>query len=84
MCEESAMADGNSNNGFLYFLVGALCVAVAVGGFFIFGNSGTSSSTAQAPAAASAPATPTVTKNITIEKTEPTRVIERAPAGDHR
>ena len=74
------MADGNNNNGFLYFLVGALCVAVAVGGFFIFGNSGTSTpSTAQAPAAASAPATPTVTKNITIEKTEPTRVIERAP-----
>ena len=60
------MADGNNNNGFLYSLVGALCVAVAVGGFFIFGNSGTSTpSTAQAPAAASAPATPTVTKNIT-------------------
>jgi hypothetical protein len=34
------MADGNSggNNGMLYFIVGALCVAVAVGGFFMFGG----------------------------------------------
>ena len=34
------MADGNSggNNGMLYFIVGALVVAVAVGGFFMFGG----------------------------------------------
>jgi hypothetical protein len=34
------MADGNSsgNNGMLYFIVGALCVVVAVGGFFMFGG----------------------------------------------
>ncbi|MBV8392029.1 MAG: hypothetical protein JOY81_02495 [Alphaproteobacteria bacterium] len=71
------MADGNNGgNGVLYFMVGALCVAVAVGGFLMFNNAGTSSpSTAQAPAAstAPAPAAPTVTKNITIEKTEPRR-----------
>ena len=34
------MADGNSggNNGMLYFIVGALVVAVAVGGFILFGG----------------------------------------------
>ena len=34
------MADGNAsgNNGMLYFIVGALCVAVAIGGFFLFGG----------------------------------------------
>jgi hypothetical protein len=34
------MADGNSggNNGMLYFIVGALCVVVAVGGFIMFGG----------------------------------------------
>jgi hypothetical protein len=34
------MADGNSggNNGMLYFIVGALVVAVAVGGFLLFGG----------------------------------------------
>lgn len=34
------MADGNTggNNGMLYFIVGALCVVVAVGGFFMFGG----------------------------------------------
>ena len=33
-------ADGNSggNNGMLYFIVGALVVAVAVGGFLLFGG----------------------------------------------
>ena len=77
------MTDGNSGsgNGVLYFLVGALCVAVAVGGFLMFHGTG-GSSVAQAPATASAPAAapaPTVTKNITIEKktVEPTRVIEQ-------
>jgi hypothetical protein len=64
----------------LYFLVGALFVAVAVGGFFMF-RGGTGSSVAQAPAAATtAPApAPPVTKNITIEKTtiETPKVIER-------
>ena len=32
------MADGNtgSNNGMLYFIVGALCIVVAVGGFLMF------------------------------------------------
>lgn len=72
------MTNGNSGgNGALYFLVGALCVAVAIGGYLMFNGAG-SSSVAQAPApAASAPA-PTETKNITIEKkvVEPTRVIE--------
>ncbi|MBS0550203.1 MAG: hypothetical protein JSR24_20795 [Proteobacteria bacterium] len=78
------MTDGNSGsgNGLLYFMVGALCVAVLVGGFVMFGGggmTGSSPSTAQAPAAAStpAPAAPTETKNITIEKktVQPTRVI---------
>jgi len=33
------MADGNSGgNGMLYFIVGALCVVVAVGGFIMFGG----------------------------------------------
>ena len=34
------MADGNSggNNGMLYFIVGALVVAMAVGGFLLFGG----------------------------------------------
>jgi hypothetical protein len=69
------MADGNNGNGLLYFLVGALCVAVAFGAVVIFGGvvSSTAPSTAQAPAST----TPTVTKNITIEKTEPAPVIER-------
>jgi hypothetical protein len=72
------MADGNggNGNGALYFIVGALCIAVAVGAFFMFGgNVGGGSSTAQAPAAA--PAQPT--KNVTIEKTviETPKVIER-------
>jgi hypothetical protein len=69
------MADGNGGNGGLYFIVGALCVAVAVGAFVMFHNSGAGPSTAQAPAAA-----PTTTKNVTIEKkvVEPTKVIEHA------
>jgi hypothetical protein len=79
------MDNGNSGsgNGMLYFLVGALCVAVAVGGYFMFnhagGTTGGSASVAQSPApAASAPA-PTETRNITIEKkvVEPTRIIEQ-------
>ena len=52
------MAEGNSGssgNGMLYFIVGALCVAVAVGGFFLFGGQ-TGPTQAAAPAAASAPA----------------------------
>ena len=34
------MAEGNTggNNGMLYFIVGALCVVVAVGGFIMFGG----------------------------------------------
>jgi len=65
------MADGNGGNGGLYFIVGALCVAVAVGAFFLFGGriGGGGPSTAQAP---SAP-----TKNVTIEKIETPKVIER-------
>ncbi len=74
------MAGGNGN-GALYFIVGALCIAVAVGAFFMFGgNMGGSSSTAQAPAAAPAAAAPAQpTKNVTIEKTviETPKVIER-------
>ena len=32
------MADGTSTgNGMLYFIVGGLCVVVAVGGFLLFG-----------------------------------------------
>jgi hypothetical protein len=77
------MTNGNSGgNGMLYFLVGALCVAVAVGGYFMFHGGSTFSSVAQAPVAApSAPAAvPTETKNITIEKKTvetPKVVIER-------
>jgi hypothetical protein len=72
----------------LYFLVGALCVAVLVGGFMMFGGAtlpGSTQSTAQAPASAPAPAAaPTVTKNITIEKktVEPTRVIDHPERRD--
>jgi hypothetical protein len=79
------MADGNGGNGGLYFIVGALCVAVAVGAFFMFGGNTSGPSTAQAPAAApvAAPAQSTTTKNVTIEKkvVEPTKVIERT---EHR
>ena len=78
------MSDGNGGNGVLYFLVGALCVAVAIGAFFMFGGANLGTSTAQAPApAASAPAAstaPTTTKNVTIEKVEKIetpKVIER-------
>ena len=60
------MADGNGGNGGLYFIVGALCVAVAVGAFFMFHGGSAGPSTAQAPATASAPAP---TKNVTIDKT---------------
>jgi hypothetical protein len=79
------MTNGNSGgNGVLYFLVGALCVAVAIGGYFMFSGAGTS--VAQVPATTtSAPApAPTVTKNITIEKktVEPTRVIEHPDRRD--
>jgi hypothetical protein len=75
------MDNGNSGsgNGLLYFLVGALCVAVAVGGYFMFNGARGPAAVAQSPAtAASAPA-PTETKNITIEKktVEPTRIIEQ-------
>ena len=44
------MADGNSggNNGMLYFIVGALCVAVAVGGFILFGGNMSGPSQAKA------------------------------------
>jgi hypothetical protein len=67
------MADGNSGNGGLYFIVGALCVAMAIGAFFMFGGH-LGPSTAQAPSQATAPAP---TKNITIEKIETPKVIER-------
>jgi len=69
---------GGSSNGMLYFMVGALCVAVAVGGFFMF-RGGTGSSVSQAPAASTAAPAPTVTKNITIEKQtiETPKIIER-------
>jgi hypothetical protein len=74
------MADGNGGNGGLYFIVGALCVAVAVGAFFMFGgNLGQSTAQAPAPATqAAAPAAPI--KNVTIEKVEKIetpKVIER-------
>jgi hypothetical protein len=74
------MADGNGGNGSLYFIVGALSVAVAVGAYFMFSGSTVAPSTAQAPTTAAAPAQPT--KNVTIEKTviETPKVIER----DHR
>jgi hypothetical protein len=80
------MSNNNSGSGMLYFLVGALCVAVLVGGFMMFGGAtlpGSTQSTAQAPASAPA-AAPTVTKNITIEKktVEPTRVIEQPERRD--
>jgi hypothetical protein len=77
------MADGNSGNGGLYFIVGALCVAVAVGAFFMFSGSNVGPSTAQAPAAAPAAAPAQPTKNVTIEKKviETPKVIERT---DHR
>jgi hypothetical protein len=74
------MTNGNSSgNGILYFLVGALCVAVAIGGYFMFQGAGSSSSVAQAPAAAASAPAPTETKNITIEKKtiETPKVIER-------
>lgn len=69
------MADGNGGNGGLYFIVGALSVAVAVGAYFMFSGNTIGPSTAQVPAAAPAE----TTKNVTIEKTvvEPPKVIER-------
>ena len=77
------MANDNSGNGTLYFLVGALCVAVAVGGFIMFHGTGGSSvaqAPASAPSTAAAPAPPE-TKNVTIEKIETPKVIERV---EHR
>ena len=75
------MTNGNSGgNGTLYFLVGALCVAVAVGGYFMFHGGSTFSSVAQAPASATAAPAPIETKNITIEKKTvetPKVVLER-------
>jgi hypothetical protein len=77
------MADGNNGNGALYFIVGALCVAVAIGAFFLFGGN-LGPSTAQAPGAASAPApaapAAAPTKNVTIEKIE----VERPDRRDRR
>ena len=70
------MSDGNGGNGVLYFLVGALCVAVAIGAFFMFGGH-LGPSTAQAPAAPSTASAPAPTKNVTIEKIETPKVIER-------
>jgi hypothetical protein len=70
------MANGNSGNGMLYFMVGALCVAVAVGGFFMFHGAG-GPSVAQAPATTTAAPAPTVTRNVTIEKIETPKVIEQ-------
>ena len=73
------MADGNGGNGGLYFIVGALSVAVAVGAYFMFSGNTIGPSTAQAPTAAPAE----TTKNVTIEKKviETPKVIERT---DHR
>jgi hypothetical protein len=79
------MADGNSGNGALYFIVGALCVAVAIGAFFMFGGN-LGPSTAQAPASAAAPAAPAAapTKNVTIEKIEVERPDRRDDRRDRR
>ena len=73
------MADGNGGNGGLYFIVGALSVAVAVGAYFMFSGNTIGPSTAQAPAAAPAAAPAETTKNVTIEKKviETPKVIER-------
>lgn len=71
------MAEESNGNGGLYFIVGALCVAVAVGAFFLFGGNIGGPSTAQAPASAPAAAPSTTTKNVTIEKIETPKVIER-------
>ena len=73
------MADGNGGNGGLYFIVGALCVAVAIGAFFMLNGSNVGPSTAQAPASAPAAAPAQPTKNVTIEKTviETPKVNER-------
>jgi hypothetical protein len=63
------MADGNSGNGALYFIVGALCIAVAVGGFLLFGGN-LGQSTAQAPAQ-------TKSVDVKVEVPKPdVRVIE--------
>jgi hypothetical protein len=81
-CEDT-MADGNSGNGGLYFIVGALCVAVAVGAFFLFGGN-LGQSTAQAPAAAPAAPAAAPTKNVTIEKIEVERPDRRDDRRDRR
>jgi hypothetical protein len=73
------MADGNGGNGGLYFIVGALCVAVAVGAFVMFHNSNVGPSTAQAPASAPAAAPAQPTRNVTIEK----KVIETPKVIEH-
>jgi hypothetical protein len=70
------MANGNSSNGVLYFLVGALCVAVAVGGFIMFHGAG-GPSVAQAPSTTAAAPAPAETRNVTIEKIETPKVIEQ-------
>jgi hypothetical protein len=75
------MADGNSGNGALYFIVGALCVAVAIGAFFMLGGN-LGPSTAQAPAPTAPAAAPT--KNVTIEKIEVERPDRRDDRRDRR
>jgi hypothetical protein len=71
------MADSNGGSGALYFIVGALSVAAAVGAYFMFSGNTIGPSTAQVPASAPAPAE--TTKNVTIEKKviETPKVMER-------
>jgi hypothetical protein len=73
------MADGNGGSGALYFIVGALSVAVAVGAYFMFSGNTIGPSTAQAPASVPAAAPAETIKNVTIEKKviETPKVIER-------
>ena len=64
------MAEGNGSNGMLYFIVGALCVAVAAGGFILFGGHVPAPNQA---ASKSVEVTVEVPKEIKIEGTKPER-----------
>lgn len=78
------MADGGStaNNGLLYGLVGALCVVVAGGGYYIYDHERTASAPlAQAAAPAPVPPPAPVAKPAPVATPAPVAPPVAAPAG---
>ena len=75
MAEGNGSSGSSGGNGMLYFIVGALCVAVAVGGFLLFGGQ-TGPTQAAAPAATSAPTAPAAParNNVDIKVEGPAKI----------